>query len=346
MKTIGLVLVIAAITAGAAFAVRKKSTTQADFTEQFNQLHDGNWTNRRTAANDLAARQKPGTVRALLTATRDDQPEVRIVVDRALQSVRDPQTLEWLMSEGLTFPDRWVRYYAVRAVAAKKGPQAVDALLPHLAKNYWQVQLAIVEAVAPYRTPAVTAAVAAAAAPGRHWEVRAEAIRVLGAANTADAANQLLNVAAPASDQDPDPTAEWAVEEALASMGADALAYVADQMSLNKDPARRLLAIKAIGRTKHAAALPELRKIVGDKDAPQPARIAALRAAILACGAEGGQFALDTMPNEDVPFRLEAAGAFAEAELSEPLIAGIRALAEREQNWRVKQALQVALQPR
>ncbi|MBI2922067.1 MAG: HEAT repeat domain-containing protein [Planctomycetes bacterium] len=346
MKTFGLVVIIAAVTAGIILFLRKGSEVQTDHSELLSQLHDPNWTVRRTAANELAARQKPAAFRALLTATREEQPEVRVVIDRALQSARDPQTLEWLTTQGLKFPDRWTRYYAVKTVAARKGAQSVDLLLPLLGKNYWQVQLAILQAIEQNRTPAVTNAVAAVAGPGNHWQVRQEAIRHLGAANTADAARFLLTSAAPASDQDPDPTTEWAVEEALSSMSGPALDAIADEISRNPDPARRLLAIKAVGRAKHEPALAELKKAFSDKSTPQPARIAAIRAAIVAGRKAGADFGIDSLSSEEVPVRLEAAYALAEVDLDEPQITAIRELIAKEQNWRVRQALQIAIQPR
>lgn len=346
MKTLGLVVIIAAVTAGVVLFLRKGSEVQVDHSELLSQLHDPNWTVRRTAANELAARQKPATFRALLTATREEQPEVRVVIDRALVSVRDPETIEWLTTQGLKYPDRWTRYYAVKAVAARKGAQGVDLLLPLLAKNYWQVQVAILQAAETYRTPAVTAAAASVAAPGNHWQVRQAAIRLLGAVNSADAARALLTSAAPASDQEPDPTTEWAVEEALSSMSGPALDVVVDEITRNPDPARKLLAIKAVGRAKHEPALPELKKAFADKSTPQPTRIAAVRAAIVAGRKAGADFGVECLGGDEVPVRLEAAYALSEVDLDEPQITAIRELIAKEQNWRVRQALQIAIQPR
>ena len=136
--------------------------------------------------------------------------------------------------------------------------------------------------------------------------------------------------------------AERAVEEALSGMtDADALKIVAEGLT-GTDLARKLLAVKVLGRSKSAEAVAKFKEISADAAAPTPLRIAAIRALVLAGGEDGVASAIKAMEGGEAAIRLEAAYALSEATLSPAQKDEVKALAGKEQDWRVKQALQIA----
>lgn len=348
MKSILLSTLIAIATFIAVMVARRGPDAGPDLTDIARNLHSPDPKTRQAAVMALAGRSKPGeaqvAMRTLLTVVREDDPAIRVTIDRAISNMRDPQMIAWMTSDGLTFPERWTRYYAVRVLQTQKGAAAIPLLLPHLAENYWQVQLAILDVIeaAGGQAQAVES-LAPLTSPGRNWRVRERAIRLLGQANTAAAARSLFSQALPPSDKPRDVDAELTVENALAAMSdKEARAFVENQIGTAGDPVRRLLAIRAAGRAGGPELFGKLKAIVEDASVAQPVRISALRAAVQSGGEEGVKLALAQLDGADGAVRLEAAYVLGEVPLAEGQKLELRGRMEKEQDWRVKQALGVA----
>ncbi len=342
-KSLAAAAIVAACTVGGVLHARKSSSTFPDYGAINAQLYDPSPAVRKAAVSDMYMKGNLTSTRALLTVAREEDADVHSTLDHALLSTREKAAQEWLTTEGLTFPDRWTRYYAVRVLSAQKGAEAVPSLLPLLAENFWQVQIAILDAIAESGAVAQAAdALAAASAPGKNWKVRTRAIRLLGDANSVAAAKGLLEKALPAAGAPTDPEAERAVEEALSRMtDAQALKVVAEGMG-SPDVGRKLLSVKVLGRAKSVEAVGKLKEIGLDAGAPTPLRVAAIRAVVAAGGDDGIAFATGILDGGEAALRLEAAYALSEAELPPAAKEDMKARAAKEQDWRVKQALLIA----
>jgi len=343
LKSLVASAVVAACTIGGIVAVRKASPAYPDYGEINALLYDPSPTVRKDAVTAMYQKADLGATRALLSVARENDPLVLGNLNYALLSTRDKSSLDWLTTEGLVFPERWTRYYAVRTVWKHQGTEALARLIPLLADNYWQVQIAILDALTEAGDLSqANEALGAAASPGKNWEVRARAIRLLGRANSAAAARALLDKALPPATSPSDPEAERAVEEALSGMtDADSLKVVAEGLG-STDLRRKLLATKVLGRAKGAESIAKLKEIGGDAAAPTPLRIAAIRAVLLAGGEDGAAFAIKALDGGEAAIRLETAYALAETALSPAQKEEVKVLAGKETDWRVKQALQIA----
>jgi HEAT repeat protein len=344
MKTLLLVLGIAGATVWGVLALKPSIDVDQDLSALSRQLRDPDPRQRQAAATELGSRGGTPALLTLACAVREDSPSVRAILDNALREPRDPKARQWLVASGLDSPDRWVRYYAVRAVRVEKKAEAAAVLLPRLKDNFWQVQIAILEAVEAQRPPEAVPVLGGLLHETMHWQVRAEAMRLLGEHNSPAAVEQLLN-AIPAEGQ-ADPHAGNALEAALGGMTAEpALSALAAQVDAASEH-RKLAAIRALGRARHAGSAAKLRAISADAGASKDLRIAALRAAIAAGGEEGLGAGMDRLSDADAVLRLEAAYALSEAALPPDRIREIEALAAKETDWRVKQAMKIAARPR
>ncbi|MCE9584907.1 MAG: HEAT repeat domain-containing protein [Planctomycetes bacterium] len=343
LKSLLAAAVIAALTLGGMALLKNRAPSLPDYSEAGRRLHDPSASVRKAAVSEVFGKADLAATRTLLSIARDEDPGVRGTLDNALLQTRDKTSLDWLATDGLTFPERWTRYYAVRILSRQLRNEALPKLLPLLAQNYWQVQIAILDAVAESGELAgATEALGAAAAPGQKWEVRERAIRLLGEANTAQAAGALLEKALPPVGQPPDAEAERAVENALATMkDAEALKFVAQGLG-STDAGRKLLAVKVLGLALHTESVAKFKEFAADTAAPTPLRVAALRAAVQAGAEDGVTFAFKVLDGNEPSLRLEAAYALTEASLSPEAKASVKSRAERESDWRVKEALGIA----
>ncbi|MEK7467556.1 MAG: hypothetical protein AAB074_09105 [Planctomycetota bacterium] len=343
LKSLVASAVVAACTIGGIVAVRKSSPAYPDYSLLNARLHDPNPAVRQATVTEMFQKADLAATRALLSVARENDSTVLGNLNFALLSTRNKPSVDWLTSEGLTFPERWTRYYAVRILWREENTAALPRLLPLLADNYWQVQVAILDALAESGDLSQAGEpLGAAASPGKNWEVRSRAIRLLGQANSAAAARTLLEKALPPTTGPAESEAERAVEEALSGMtDADALKVVAEGLT-GTDLTRKLLAVKVLGRAKSSDAVAKFKEIAGDATAATPLRIAAIRALVLAGGEEGVSSTIKAMDGGEAAIRLEAAYALSEATLSPAQKDEVKALAAKEQDWRVKQALQIA----
>lgn len=342
-KSLVAAVLVAAGTVGGIQFTRSASTSFPDYSEIYARLYDPSPAVRKAAVSEMYMKGNLTSTRALLTVAREEDSDVHSTLDHALLSTREKAAQEWLTTEGLTYPDRWTRYYAVRVLFAQKQAEAIPTLLPLLADNFWQVQIAILDAVAEAGAVASAAeALGAVSAPGKNWKVRTRAIRLLGDANSAAAARALLEKALPAVGAAADSEAERAVEEALSRMtDAEALKVVAEGLN-SAELGRKLLSVKVLGRAKNTAAVAKLKEIGADAAAPTPLRVAAIRAVVMAGGDDGVAYATKILDGGEAALRLEAAYALSEADLPPAARADMKARAEKEQDWRVKQALLIA----
>lgn len=347
MKSLAASLVVAALTIGAVVALRKSSGAGPDHSAVYARMFDPSPAVRKAAVTEMFAKGDLVSTRALLTVAREEDADVRSTLDHAILTTSRKDSVAWLTGDALTYPDRWTRYYAVRVTSGQRGPEAIPLLLPHLADNYWQVQIAILDAIQQAGAAASAIdALAQAAAPGRNFEVRMRAISLLGDANSAVAARALLEKALPAPGQPADGEAERAVEEALARMtDGEAMKVVAESLG-SSDLSRKLLAVKILGRGKSLEHLGKLQAIGTDASAPTPLRIAAIRAVVCAGAEEGVAFALKVLDSNEPALRLEAAYALSDVKLTPEAKASVKERAGKEQDWRVKQALQIASEDR
>lgn len=347
MKPLAASLVVAILTISAIVALRKSSGAGPDYTEVYGRMFDPSPAVRKAAVTEMFAKGDLVSTRALLTVAREEDADVRSTLDHAILTTSKKESVAWLTGEGLTYPDRWTRYYAVRVLSAQKGAEAIPILLPLLPENYWQVQIAILDAIQQAGAAgAATEALAQTASPGHNFEVRVRAISLLGDANSPVAARALLEKALPAPGQPNDGEAERAVEEALCRMtDGEAMKVVAESLG-SSDLPRKLLAVKVLGRGKSAEQLAKLQTIGMDASAPTPLRIAAIRAVVCAGAEEGVGFALKVLDGSEASLRLEAAYALSDVKLSPEAKASMKARAEKEQDWRVKQALLIASEDR
>jgi HEAT repeat protein len=343
MKSLLAAAVVAACTIGAVVFVRKSAASYPDYGDINARLYDPTPATRQAAGTEMFTKADLASTRALLSVAREGDPNVLSNLNFALLQTSNKQSVEWLTSEALTYPERWVRYYAVRILWREQGKDALPRLLPLLADNYWQVQIAILDVLAESgELSQACDALGAASAPGKNWEVRSRAIRLLGLANSAPAARALLDKALANTNGAADTEAERAVEEALSGMtDADALKLVAEGLA-GTDLVRKLLAVKVLGRAKSADAVAKLKEIAGDASAATPLRIAAIRSLVVAGGEDGVAFAIKALDGGEAAIRLEAAYGLSEATLSPAQKDAVKALAAKEQDWRVKQALQIA----
>ncbi|KAF0243260.1 MAG: hypothetical protein FD180_3487 [Planctomycetota bacterium] len=343
LKSLVASAVVAACTIGGIVAVRQASPAYPDYGAINARLYDPSPAARKEAVTEMFQKADLPATRALLSVARENDPVVLGNLDFALLSTRDKSSLDWLTTEGLTYPERWTRYYAVRTLWKQQGREALPRLLPLLAENYWQVQIAILDVLAESEDfSQATDALGAAASPGKNWEVRARAIRLLGRTNSASAARALLDKALPSATGPPDPEADRAVEEALSSMtDPESLKVVAEGLG-SSDLSRKLLAAKVLGRAKSAESIAKLKEFGTDAAAPTPLRIAAIRAVLLAGGEDGAAYAIKALNGGEAAIRLETAYALAETALSPAQKEEVKVLAGKETDWRVKQALQIA----
>lgn len=221
-------------------------------------IQDGDERLRESAIYGLAFLDDPRALAALLSAARHKDARARATAMRALGQCRGEPSVPGSLTEGLSDPDAWVRYYACQSLGKLAWEPSVEVIAALLHDTAGQVRVAAVEALSHMHSDVAFAALSEAVA-AEEPDMQRAALIGLGLGKRPASLPVLI-----ASMSSPEPATRLVAVSSIAGFDAPEVVPALKRAAIDKDESVRIAAVGFLAACTTVEATTALIELLGE----------------------------------------------------------------------------------